>query len=149
MRHEDYPCCGCGPEGCIDFDRVVKCADCGTRFHPDATHEVYCLRCAEIPRRPKQLERRTVEPGRVCQECQDIHDRDVYRATHPDPRRRQTRIEDAWDVSTATVALVDSRGREIGVYCEDCASEVEGEYWESCQEERRAYEMGEYDHMEY
>lgn len=45
MRHEDHPACGCGPEGCIDFDRVVECGDCGQEYHPDPQTETYCYRC--------------------------------------------------------------------------------------------------------
>jgi hypothetical protein len=42
---EDYPCCGCGPEGCIDFERIVKCKECKTKYHPDNNTEQYCYRC--------------------------------------------------------------------------------------------------------
>lgn len=42
---EDYPCCGCGPEGCIDYDRTVVCEDCGRKFHPSGDNERFCLRC--------------------------------------------------------------------------------------------------------
>jgi hypothetical protein len=45
MRHEDYPCCGCGPEGCIDFSRTTACADCGREYHPDSNTEVFCYGC--------------------------------------------------------------------------------------------------------
>jgi hypothetical protein len=45
MRHEDYPCCGCGPEGCVDLNRVVKCQYCGTQYHPDPQTEKYCYSC--------------------------------------------------------------------------------------------------------
>lgn len=44
-RCEDYPCCGCGPEGCIDFSRTVACKDCGKKYHPDQNTEVYCYAC--------------------------------------------------------------------------------------------------------
>jgi len=45
MRHEDYPCCGCGPEGCIDYNKTVKCQDCGQTYHPDQNTEKVCYRC--------------------------------------------------------------------------------------------------------
>ena len=49
MKHEDYPCCGCGPEGCIDFTRTVTCEDCGKSFHPDGNAEKYCYACGQKP----------------------------------------------------------------------------------------------------
>ena len=45
MRHEDYPCCGCGPEGCIDFSTTVECLSCGQEYHPDPQTGEYCYRC--------------------------------------------------------------------------------------------------------
>ncbi len=48
MKCEDYPCCGCGPEGCIDFSRTVQCGDCGVEFHPDQNTERFCYRCIAI-----------------------------------------------------------------------------------------------------
>lgn len=45
MRHEDYPCCGCGPEGCIDFERTVKCKKCRKEYHPDPQTQIYCYGC--------------------------------------------------------------------------------------------------------
>lgn len=45
MRHEDYPCCGCGPEGCIDFNTTVECRQCGKEYHPDPQTGKYCYRC--------------------------------------------------------------------------------------------------------
>ena len=44
-RCEDYPCCGCGPEGCIDRETVVICGDCGKRYHPDQNTEEFCYAC--------------------------------------------------------------------------------------------------------
>ena len=48
MRHEDYPCCGCGPEGCIDFDTTVSCQSCGKTYHPDPSTEDYCYACQSL-----------------------------------------------------------------------------------------------------
>lgn len=45
MRHEDYPCCGCGPEGCIDFDTTVSCQSCGHTYHPDPNTDMFCYAC--------------------------------------------------------------------------------------------------------
>lgn len=57
-RCEDYPCCGCGPEGCVDRTRIVVCKECGTRFHPDQNTEEYCYRCQiTAERNPKFPER--------------------------------------------------------------------------------------------
>lgn len=50
MRCEDYPCCGCGPEGCIDFSRTVKCKDCRQSYHPDSMTQEYCYRCQAADR---------------------------------------------------------------------------------------------------
>ena len=44
-RCEDAPCCGCGPEGCVDFSRTVNCIDCGKEYHPDQNTESYCYSC--------------------------------------------------------------------------------------------------------
>lgn len=44
-RCEDYPCCGCGPEGCIDFEEIVTCEKCGKQYHPDDNTWVYCYGC--------------------------------------------------------------------------------------------------------
>jgi hypothetical protein len=49
MRHEDYPCCGCGPEGCVDTSRTVECDGCGRDYHPDQWTEYFCYRC-QAPR---------------------------------------------------------------------------------------------------
>ena len=48
FRHEDYPCCGCGSEGCVDDTRTVTCKGCGKKYHPDDQTEVYCYRCQAI-----------------------------------------------------------------------------------------------------
>ena len=45
MRHEDYPCCGCGPEGCVDTSTTVECGDCGKVYHPDQWTQMYCYAC--------------------------------------------------------------------------------------------------------
>jgi len=45
MYCEDYPCCGCGPEGCVDFETTVTCRQCGKTYHPDQNTEVYCYAC--------------------------------------------------------------------------------------------------------
>lgn len=47
-RCEDYPCCGCGPGGCIDYSRTNECTDCGQSFHPDGGAEEVCYRCQAI-----------------------------------------------------------------------------------------------------
>lgn len=44
-RCEDAPCCGCGPEGCVDTSRTVECSGCGKSFHPDQNTEETCYRC--------------------------------------------------------------------------------------------------------
>jgi hypothetical protein len=44
-RCEDAPCCGCGPEGCVDRSRLVSCEDCGKDYHPDQNTEMYCYAC--------------------------------------------------------------------------------------------------------
>lgn len=49
MKHEDYPCCGCGEDGCVDYDRKVNCKQCNRSYHPDQNTEVYCYVC-QIPR---------------------------------------------------------------------------------------------------
>jgi hypothetical protein len=45
FRCEDFPCCGCGSEGCIDFNTIVSCKDCGDNYHPDSNTGVYCYKC--------------------------------------------------------------------------------------------------------
>jgi len=44
-RCEDAPSCGCGPEGCIDFSKLVVCEDCNQEFHPDNGSYRFCRRC--------------------------------------------------------------------------------------------------------
>ena len=47
MRCEDYPCCGCGPEGCIDRSRTVSCSRCGTKYYPDPQTNETCYGCQQ------------------------------------------------------------------------------------------------------
>jgi len=44
-RCEDAPCCGCGPEGCVDRTRSVHCKSCDREYHPDDHTETICYRC--------------------------------------------------------------------------------------------------------
>lgn len=67
-RCEDYPCCGCGPDGCIDFDKTVECADCGKTYHPDPQTGVYCYVCLSKPKYvPPKITK--VVAGDKCAEC--------------------------------------------------------------------------------
>ena len=52
MKCEDYPCCGHAgdPGGCPDMETIVKCKDCGRKFHPDDLSYDYCYRCQAISR---------------------------------------------------------------------------------------------------
>jgi len=68
MRHEDYPSCGCGPEGCIDFDTRVKCQRCHREFHPDPNTGEYCYGCQAQNRVEAIMERHNA-PIYKCHVC--------------------------------------------------------------------------------
>lgn len=48
FRHEDFPCCNCGSEGCVDDSRKVQCEECGKEYHPDMNTERFCYRCQSL-----------------------------------------------------------------------------------------------------
>jgi hypothetical protein len=107
-RCEDYPCCGCGPEGCIDFSRTVSCEDCGKRYHPDQMTEVYCYACLATPRYVP-WKRDPAKPGEDCCWC--------------------SREEEETPKATCRIGGFP--------YCDDCATETEIDNREAFEQEVR------------
>lgn len=110
-----YPCCGCGPEGCIDFSRTVECADCGKTYHPDQNTGVYCYACLSTPKwkPPKYVEVTSEMP---CNLCKEEADRDRRRGLQPSK------------VNSATVML---DGKKEWAYCDGCADDVVADWQDS------------------
>ena len=114
FKHEDFPCCGCGPEGCIDHTRTVQCAQCGQRYHPDPQTGVYCYRCLNAPRyRYTPPKRMAAKPNTCCEECLHWAGRDQRRGVHG-----------PIDLSAVPEATVTFGNGDL---CDDCARDAEDE----------------------
>lgn len=136
FRHEDFPCCGCGTDGCIDDTRTVTCADCGKRYHPDGNTEVYCYVCLAKPvyNAPK---RESAKENVPCEECAHW----AHKVNRPDTRGIVTRrtalgaFPQHVDIPNADTTI---DGRDL---CDGCADEYESE----CEQSHYEYiESGEY-----
>lgn len=82
MRHEDYPCCGCGPEGCIDFNTTTECRDCGKSYHPDDNTQSYCYACQAREEDDLMEDRLHDEEDDYSWEIHDEEERDRYESNY-------------------------------------------------------------------